>query len=485
MSCCLTYIYLLTLLRKVVATNEVHVVQKWKNTIPYGKWSEYWNVYLSWPSWVPAFWVSVTKLPLSIFDLQLSNYKAYDVWKVPFQVDITAFFEIKNPELAAQKVYTITELKDQLNETLKWVVRKILASKDIVEIMESRAEIKSEFYNEVFESAKAWWVDLKNVEFMDIRDDWEWSEVITNIMLKKRSLIESESREEVAINKRNAEIAEEKARAEARAAAEQAKSNADIIESDAQRDAELKKIENEKLTRNQEIEKDRILEIQKEEAKQKIYIAEKETKANELAVKQLEEEKNAEIAKNIELIKADEQKQKTIIDTEAEKTKIELKAQADKTKVELEAEAEKIRIESIWLAKAKEIDYIGSAQAKNKEEMAKALNMFTQASFDYMKKELDVKLSELVDLEKAKALWKADVKVISTWKDGWEWINSFMDLFSAKGWASIWSMIEAAKNTIWEEKVNEYLSKFSWKTNQVNDKVVKQKQVSTKTEEVK
>lgn len=456
----LIFIYLLTLLRKVVPTNEVHVVQKWKKSIPYWRWSNSGNVYLAWPSWVPVFWVSVTKLPLSIFDLQLSNYKAYDIWKVPFQVDITAFFEIKNPELAAQKVLTITELTNQLNETLKWVVRKILASKDIVEIMESRAEIKNEFYNEVFEAVKAWWVDLKNVEFMDIRD-WDWSEVVTNIMLKKRSLIEAESREEVAINKRNAEIAEEKARAEARAAAEQAKSNADIIESDAKREADLKKIENEKLTRNQEIEKDRILEIQKEEAKQKIYIAEKETKANELAVKQLEEEKNAEIAKNIELIKADEQKQKTIIDTEAEKTKIELQAQADKTKVELEAEAEKNKIESIWLAKAKEIDYIWSAQAKNKEEMAKALNMFTSAAFDYMKKELDIQVAEKVDLEKAKALWRADVKVISTWKDWWEWINSFMDLFSAKGWTSIWAMIEAAKNTIWEDKVNDFISKFS------------------------
>jgi hypothetical protein len=31
-----------------------------------------------------------------------------------------------------------------------------------------------------------------------------------------------------------------------------------------------------------------------------------------------------------------------------------------------------------------------------------------------MKKELDVNLSEIVDLEKAKALAKADIKVIST-----------------------------------------------------------------------
>jgi len=38
---------------------------------------------------------------------------------VPFQVDITAFFEIKEPVLSAEKVFSISELKDQLNETVK------------------------------------------------------------------------------------------------------------------------------------------------------------------------------------------------------------------------------------------------------------------------------------------------------------------------------------------------------------------------------
>ncbi len=87
--------------------------------MPYGKGQKAGNVYLAWPAWVPAFGVEVQKLPLSIFDLQLNGYKAYDVGKVPFQVDITAFFEIKEPVLAAEKVFSIGELKEQLNETVK------------------------------------------------------------------------------------------------------------------------------------------------------------------------------------------------------------------------------------------------------------------------------------------------------------------------------------------------------------------------------
>ncbi len=469
----LVILFIITKLRKVVPTNEVHIVQSKKNTTPFGKGQEAWNVYLDWPAWVPGFWVEVQHLPLSIFDLQLNWYKAYDVGKVPFQVDITAFFEIKEPVLAAEKVFSITELKDQLNETLKWVVRKILASKDIVEVMETRSEIKDQFYQEVFQAVKAWWVDLKNVEFMDIRDD-EKSQVVTNIMMKKRSLIESESQIEVAENQKQATIEKENKIAEARAAAAKAKSSADIISSDSEREAELKRIENEKLTQNQDIEKEKILAIQKEEAKQKVYESEKETKARELAVKQLDEEKKAEIAKNIEVIKAEEQKQKSIIDAQAEKESIKLKAEADKIKIELEAEAEKTKIESIWLAEAKKIDYIWTAEAKNKTQMAEALNSFDSESIAYMVKELEVELAKIVDLEKAKSLASADVKVISTWSNGGEWVKSFMDLFSANGWTNIWAMVQAAKNTMWEEKVNEFLGKIvNKKAEEKKAKVVK------------
>ena len=443
--------YIVTKLRKVVPTNEVHIVQRRTKSLPHGKGLQWGNVYLAWAPWVPFFWIAVQKLPLSIFSLQLNGYKAYDTWKVPFQVDITAFFEIKDPVLAAEKIFTITELKDQLNETVKWVVRKILASRDVVDIMESRSDIKEEFYKEVFSAVKAWGVDLKNVEFMDIKDA-EWSQVITNIMMKKRSLIESESEIEVAENQKKAIIEKENKTSEARAQAAEAKSRADIIESDAQREAELKRIENEKLTQNKDIEKDRILSIQKEEAKQNFYDAEKNTKIKMLAVKQVEDEKTAEIAKSIEIIRAEEQKQKSIID-----------AEGAKAQVELEATWEKMRIESIWIAKAKELDYIGTAEAKNKAQMADALNVFTTASLWFMVKQLEVELAEVVDLEKAKALQHADIKVISTWKNGWEWVNSFMDLFSANGGTNIGAMVEAAKNTMWEEKVAELMKKFGVK----------------------
>jgi len=69
--------------------------------------------------------------------------------------------------------------------------------------------------------------------------------------------------------------------------------------------------------------------------------------------------------------------------------------------------------------------------------MAEALNIFNSESIAFMVKELEVKLAEIVDLEKAKSLAKADVKVISTGSNGGEGVDSFMDLFSAKGGTNI------------------------------------------------
>jgi hypothetical protein len=65
-------------------------------------------------------------------------------------------------------------------------------------------------------------------------------------------------------------------------------------------------------------------------------------------------------------------------------------------------------------AKAKTIDYVGTAEAKNKLEMAKALNAFSQEALKYLLAEMEYKYTSKVDLEKAKALEKADIKVIST-----------------------------------------------------------------------
>lgn len=195
-------------LRVVVPTNMVHTVQSSKNTIAYGTGESAGNVYYRWPSWIPILGVTVIPLPVSNFNLALTNYEAYDNDKVPFKLDLVAFFRIADTKVAAQRISSKTELDHQLTSILQGAVRKILASHDINAIMTDRATFGKQFTEEVEQELKNWGVEpVKNMELMDIRDA-EGSTVIADIQAKKSSHINMESRKEVATNNKEAQMAE-------------------------------------------------------------------------------------------------------------------------------------------------------------------------------------------------------------------------------------------------------------------------------------
>lgn len=195
-------------LRTVVSTNDVHIVQRGKSTTSYGKDQTAGNVYYAWPIWLPVFGCTVIELPMHVFAVNLDGYAAYDKGRVPFAVDVMAFFRIEDSNLAAQRVHTFAELNDQLRGILQGACRTILASHEIEEILEGRSKFGGAFTNEVEVQLASWGVTtVKMIELMDIRDAKE-SKVIENIMAKKKSLIERESRVTVAENTRAAEEAE-------------------------------------------------------------------------------------------------------------------------------------------------------------------------------------------------------------------------------------------------------------------------------------
>jgi flotillin len=121
-------------LRTVVPTNVVDIVQSAKRTVSYGKGEATGNVYYRWPSWLPRIGVRVIRLPVSVFSEKLEDYAAYDKGRVPFVIDIIAFFRINDSSVAAQRVTTMPELASQLEFILKGAIRTILASSEIEEI---------------------------------------------------------------------------------------------------------------------------------------------------------------------------------------------------------------------------------------------------------------------------------------------------------------------------------------------------------------
>ena len=212
-------------LRRVVPVNEVHIVQTRKDTVSYGKGFAS-NTYYEWPSRLPLVGLTRVTLPVSNFSIDLPDYAAYDKERVPFLVHVMAFFRISDSNTAAQRVASFEELKEQLTAIVQGSVRTVLAAHEIDQIMLDRSRFGEAFTKEVQPQLGGWGVEaIKNIELMDIRDAKD-SDVIHNIMAKRTSGIERESRLVVADNSRQAEMAEIAAKREIEMSRQQAAEHA-------------------------------------------------------------------------------------------------------------------------------------------------------------------------------------------------------------------------------------------------------------------
>ncbi|MES2433691.1 MAG: SPFH domain-containing protein [Pseudomonadota bacterium] len=393
------------LFRRVVSTNVVHIIQRGRATTPYGTNLDAGNVYYAWPSWIPRFGVNVIQLPVSNFDLTLEDYEAYDTDRVPFMVHVTSFFRIADTAIAAQRVDSIAALKEQLMQIVQGAVRKVLASDKIDAIMLERSKFGAAFTSEVIEQLKQWGVEpVKSMELMDIRDA-SGSKVISNIMAKKISHIEMESRREVAENKRAAETAE--------------------IE--AQREIDMRKQEAERAVGEKTAEKQRLVGIAQEQARQEILTQEKETRERHMAVTRVDEVRRAEIERDKQVVAAEQDKQTTVIIAEGN-----LAAQM--------REAEGIQALGEARAAAEKAMQLAPVEA----QIVLAKEIGENASYQqYLMTIEGIKGYIVVGGEQARALQAADVKVIANTGGAVEGMSSVMDLFTSKGGTHLAASVEA------------------------------------------
>jgi len=390
--------------RRVVETNEVHIVQSAKATRSYGKDTPNGNTYYEWPHWFPVIGVTRIVMPVSVFDLELKAYEAYDVGRVPFVVDIVAFFRINDSNLAAQRVESFDELRQQLLAIIQGAVRTILASHDIDRIMLERSIYGEQFTMAVQDQLNSWGVvPVKNIELMDIRDA-ENNLVVHNIMEKKKSLIEMESRTEVAENMKKAEIAE--------------------IE--AQRETDIQDQQAQQAVGERTAEKVKAVGIADEIASQEIKEQEKLTKEKEMAVIKVQQVRQAEITKEANIVKADEDRQTTIIIAEG---------QLEETK----KESEGIAIDGAARAEAEKLMQLAPVEAQI--ALAKEIGQ-NEGYQNYLVAIEAVEANEVVGVEQAKALTQADVKVISNSGGPVEGMSNVMELFSSKGGTNVTAMLE-------------------------------------------
>lgn len=395
---------LAVLLREVVPTNMVHVVQYHNKKVSYGADKGSGNVYWKWPSWVPRLGVTVIELPVSNFDLPLVGYEAYDKNRVPFVVDVVSFFCIADTDTAARKISSMEELYDQLTKIVQGAVRKILASDEIDSIMLERAKFGDQFTAEVTAQLAEWGVEtVKAMELMDIRDSKD-SKVIENIMAKQTSFIEMESRKEVARNQQDAQTAEIAA-----------KQTVDIRQQEA-----------DQAVGERTAQKDKAVGIADEQARQEILVEERTTAERTMEVRRVEEVKQAEIDKEKEIVAAEEVAQTTVIKADGDLQAEQKKAQGIQAVGEAEAAAKK----------AMEL-----APVQAQIELAKEIGQ-NPAFQDYLKTIEAIKAHIEVGGEQAKALQSADVKVIANSGDAGSGMTSVMDLFSSKGGTNMAAAVE-------------------------------------------
>lgn len=420
-----------SMFRVVVSTNEVHIIQKKKSSISYGRGQEAGNIYYNFPSWLPIIGISRIILPVSNFDITLDSYEAFDKDKVPFRVDVVGFFRIANPVEAAEKIESFEHLKIQLEQIINGAIRTVLSGKTIIEIMEARATISDMFNKEVQPQLVHWWVEnVRSAEIMDITDSQN-SKVIQMIKDKKSSAIEKDSRVEIADNLKLAKIAEIEAQKEA-----------DMKVQNAQREVGEKQAEKEKL-----------VGIAQQISQQEVAAQTKTTREKEMEVRKVEQVKQAEIDKEQALIDAEREKQMKVIAADALKLEQEKKAEADlitKTRnaegnlIEMTKNAQGIKAEGTSKAEAEKLMQV--ALVAGAIELADKIAS-TPEYMKYLQNIEAIKASQVVGTANAEALKDADLKILANSGAVDTWVTKLLDVFSSKGGAAMASMLENLNNS--------------------------------------
>jgi len=246
------------------------------------------------------------------------------------------------------------------------------------------------------------------MELMDIRDG-HGGKVISNIMAKKTSHIEMESRKEVAANTQAAETAEIEAR--------------QIVE--------IRRQESEEAIGQRTADKEKTIGIAKELSQQEVLSQAKETKTRDMEVRRVETVKLAEITKDEQIVFAEQTKQTTVITAEGE---LEAKKK----------EAEGITVEGAARAEAEKLMQLAPVEAM----IALAHEIGTNANYQqYLATIEGIKAYLTVGSQQAEALQHADVKIIANAGDAVSGMNNVMDMFTSKGGTNLSSMVEAFAQT--------------------------------------
>jgi hypothetical protein len=347
-------------LYKIVPVNEAHIriLQNTKSIFSarHGR-SAY---------WVVPFITKLHKLPLCNLAIPVNDIKLNDKNMAKFVSDIMCFINIKNLDLAVERLiltdtekelgFDFTKLSEDLRAIMESVGRTVTTKQTILDIYMNRSLLDQAITKEVEVVFPKWGIELVDLELKDIKDAAN-STIIADIERKVASEI---------------------------------RRDADIRVATTTKEAELVKAEAEETYRKRQILKDQ--EIGMAEQYKNQEIASKEKEANAIRI---------EAMRKLEVGHA-----------EIEKQKMEQLASGQKLKYTIEAEGQANQISSVGKAEADIIRIKKEADAAGTLKLAEALKEFNDVAINV--KVLDIQKDIMIAKFNAlsQAVQKADLKWI-------------------------------------------------------------------------
>lgn len=369
-------------LYRVVPVNEAHI-RILKNSKSIYSAREGKSAY-----WVVPFITKLHKLPLCNLAIPVNDIKLNDKNMAKFVTDIMCFINIKNIDLAVERLiltdttkemgFDFMKLSEDLRAIMESVGRTVTTKQTILDIYMNRQLLDQAITKEVEMVFPKWGIELVDLELKDIKD-LAGSTIIADIERKIAAEIRRDADIRVAVTTKEAEIA---------------------------------KAEAEEIYRKRQIEKDQQIGIAEQLKNQSIAM--QETQANIQKV---------EAARKFEVGHA-----------EIEKQKIEQLAMAQKIKFTVEAEGQSSQIMSVGTAEADIIRIKKEADAAGTLKLAEALKQFNDVALNVKMLDIhrDVMLSKFAAM--ASAIQKADVKWIMSGQNAQKFFGLNLD---AEGGANL------------------------------------------------
>jgi len=343
--------------------------------------------------WVIPFITKLHKLPLCNLAIPVNDIKLNDKDMAKFVSDIMCFVNIKNIDLAVERLiltdttkemgFDFTRLSEDLRAIMESVGRTVTTKQSILDIYMNRQLLDQAITKEVEVVFPKWGIELVDLELKDIKDAPN-STIIQDIERKVASEI---------------------------------RRDADIRVATTTKEAELAKAEAEETYRKRQIEKDKQIGIAEQTKNQEI--AEQEALAN---IQKIEAARKLQVGQ-----------------AEIEKQKIEQLSLAQRIKSTVEAEGHSNEITSVGKAEADIIRIKKEADAAGTLKLAEALKQFNEVALNVKMLDIhrEVMLAKFNAL--AQAIQEADVKWIMSGANAQKFFGLNLD---AEGGANLRQFFE-------------------------------------------